>query len=225
MVAAWPRDGGLILAVPGKLARRFGGRLEISAAEDALVPVILMDTEVAVASVVAAEIPPGAPIEALKAQAVVARSFFAAARRRHTGFDFCDTTHCQFLRDAPRAQGAATRATAATRGLVLAWRGAPLAALYSASCGGRTRALDGAGPGNYPYFAVACQYCARGNRAACAYCTRTTGRWANRRGAGAGHGIGLCQTGAAAMAADGAGFRTILEHYYPNTVLAQASRW
>jgi peptidoglycan hydrolase-like amidase len=30
----------------------------------------------------------------------------------------------------------------------------------------------------------------------------------------------LCQTGAAAMAAAGADFRAILEHYYPNTVLA-----
>jgi peptidoglycan hydrolase-like amidase len=30
----------------------------------------------------------------------------------------------------------------------------------------------------------------------------------------------LCQTGAAAMAAAGADFRAILDHYYPNTVLA-----
>lgn len=220
-LSASPRGvGGLLLAVPGKLERRFHGQLEVSAAEGELVPVVRMDIEVAVASVVAAESPPGAPLEALKAQAVAARSFYAAARGRHAAFDFCDTTHCQFLRHAPRAREAAARATLATRGLVLTWRGAPLAALYSASCGGRTRALDRPAPGDYPYFAVACPYCARGPRAACAYCTRTTGRWANRRGAGAGHRVGLCQTGAAAMAAEGAGFRAILERYYPNTVLA-----
>jgi hypothetical protein len=207
MVAASPQDGGLVLAVPRKLERRFRGRLEITVAKGALQPVVVMDLEVAVASVVAAESPPGAPIEALKAQAIVARSFYAAARGRHAAFDFCDTTHCQFLRAAPRAAEAAARATLATRGLVLAWHGAPVAALYSARCGGRTRTPNRAAPGDYPYFAVACPYCARGPH----------------RRAAAGHGIGLCQTGAAGMAADGAGFRAILEHYYPNTVLANAS--
>jgi stage II sporulation protein D len=38
-------------------------------------------------------------------------------------------------------------------------------------------------------------------------------------GAGIGHGIGLCQRGAASLAADGAGFETILRHYFPNTRL------
>jgi len=37
------------------------------------------------------------------------------------------------------------------------------------------------------------------------------------RGVGQGHGVGLCQLGAKAMAEDGATFREILEHYYPNT--------
>jgi stage II sporulation protein D len=38
-------------------------------------------------------------------------------------------------------------------------------------------------------------------------------------GTGEGHGIGLCQAGAKAMAASGATFREILGHYYPNTTL------
>ena len=202
-ISASPRDGALILGVPGKIQRQFRGRLEIGVSQGALQPVVFMDLEVAVASVIAAESPPGAPIEALKAQAVVARSFYVAAHRRHAAFDFCDTTHCQFLRAPPRSEAAA-RATLATRGLVLAWHGVPVAALYSARCGGRTRTPDRAAPGDYPYFAVACSGCARGLH----------------RGVTAGHGIGLCQTGAAAMAAAGAGFRAILEHYYPNTVLA-----
>ena len=203
-VSATPRDGGLILGVPGKIQRQFEGRLEIGVSKNALRPVVAMDLEVAVASVVAAESQPGASVEALKAQAVVARSFYVAAHRRHASFDFCDTTHCQFLRAPPRAPQAAARATVATRGLILAWHGAPVTALYSAHCGGRTRIPVRAQPGDYPYFAVPCSSCARDPR----------------RGATDGHGIGLCQTGAAAMAASGAGFRAILEHYYPNTVLA-----
>ncbi len=39
------------------------------------------------------------------------------------------------------------------------------------------------------------------------------------QGSGAGHGLGLCQVGAAAMAEEGAEFQEILNHYYPNTAL------
>jgi stage II sporulation protein D len=38
-------------------------------------------------------------------------------------------------------------------------------------------------------------------------------------GIGQGHGIGLCQSGAKAMAVDGADFRQILSHYYPNSTI------
>lgn len=38
-------------------------------------------------------------------------------------------------------------------------------------------------------------------------------------GSGWGHGVGLCQIGAAVMASEGYGYRSILEHYYPGTVL------
>ena len=59
-----------------------------------------MDRETAVASILASEMDESAPIEALKAQAVATRSFLAAGRR-HMDFDFCDTTHCQFLKSPP----------------------------------------------------------------------------------------------------------------------------
>jgi stage II sporulation protein D len=38
-------------------------------------------------------------------------------------------------------------------------------------------------------------------------------------GAGQGHGIGLCQRGAEAMAKEGSSFRQILNHYFPNAIL------
>lgn len=41
-------------------------------------------------------------------------------------------------------------------------------------------------------------------------------------GAGWGHGVGLCQIGAAMMAAKGYDFREILQHYYPGTELWHA---
>ena len=41
------------------------------------------------------------------------------------------------------------------------------------------------------------------------------------KGAGWGHGVGLCQIGAAVMGEKGCSFRHILEHYYPGAVLEQ----
>ena len=38
-------------------------------------------------------------------------------------------------------------------------------------------------------------------------------------GAGWGHGVGLCQIGAAVMACRGIGYREILGHYYPGSVI------
>lgn len=193
-----------VLSVPGRIRRLYRGRLEVRPSGRELLAIVEMDRETAVASIVAAESPPGAPLEALKAQAVVARSFLVAARGRHRDFDFCDTTHCQFLREPPARGSPAFEAAVETRPLALAYEGRVFAALYSASCGGRTRSLAGAGwrVEDYPYFAVECPYCARkGHRKVL------------------GHRIGLCQNGAAGMAAAGADYRKILAHYFPATSL------
>jgi peptidoglycan hydrolase-like amidase len=196
------------LRVPDRITRRFHGRLDVMHDGDRLVPVVSMDLETAVASVVAAEQILSSPPEALKAQAVAARSFFVAASRRHRSFEFCDTTHCQFLREPPAAADhPAALASRATAGLVLAFRGTPVAAFYSASCGGRTRTLEDAGlraGDGYPYFSVECPF-------------RTPRHAAGDRN---GHGVGLCQEGAAGMAEElGASFEEILQHYYPGTTV------
>jgi peptidoglycan hydrolase-like amidase len=198
------RDGGeadFVLSVPGRIARRFRGTLDIRPAGDRLLALLHADLETAVATVTAAESGPGAPREALKTQAVLARSFFLAAGRRHTGFDFCDTTHCQFFRSPPPAKSSAARAARDTRGLVLTYRGRVFAPLYSANCGGRTRLPRDIGlrVTIYPYFAVNCV----------------------RRGPRRGHAVGLCQAGAMVMARGGKDFRAILNYYFPGTAVEQ----
>ena len=162
-------SAGFWLEVPGKLKRRYDGTLEIHAHGSQLEAVVSMPLETAVASVVAAESPPGASLEALKAQAVAARSFLVARQAGHTDFDFCDTTHCQFLRSPPAPGTEPDQAARATRGLILEWhddaasRDRPLAAMYARSCGGRTRTLREAGvrSDGYPYYPVRCDYCSR----------------------------------------------------------------
>ncbi len=197
------RDGSetaFILSIPGKIRREFYGTLEVRLEADHLLAIVKMDRENAVASIVAAESPPSAPLESRKAQAVVARSFLIAARNRHDGFDFCDTTHCQFLRETPPPGSLSAKAAEETRDLVVAYQGRAIAALYSANCGGKTRTLEDAGWNRepYPYFAVECPI----------------------RGEVAGHRIGMCQEGAAQMARNGKTFREILAHYFPATTLA-----
>jgi len=242
-----------VLAVPGKIARRYRGTLEIYSSAGQLLALVVMEREIAVASIVAAESTADTPLEALKAQAVATRSYLIAGRGRHHDFDFCDSTHCQFLREPPASDAAAARAVAATRGMVLAYKSEPFAAMYTRSCSGRTRTpseLDLSDP-NYPYYPVECRYCREhpvrwSSRISAqdAISLRSSSEASRLRaarrlgwntipsnefvmknetdhilleGTGQGHGIGLCQAGAKAMAADGADFRQILGHYYPNT--------
>jgi stage II sporulation protein D len=256
------RDNGAVafrLTVPGKFHRVYCARLAIQARKGQLLAVVAMDRETAVASIVAAEMAESSPMEALKAQAVVTRSFLTAGSR-HLNFDFCDTTHCQFLKSPPPLTSRVTSAVQATQRLILAYRGKPLAAMYSSRCGGQTHSLRDVGlrelgnaPGDaYPYYSVRCQWCRRhpatwqskigssgqppkpGDERRRIAEARQWG-WsaipgsdftATADGAGwlleghsAGHGVGMCQMGAAGMAAAGAGFREILSHYYPNTEL------
>ncbi len=255
--AAGRSDGvtDFALAIPGKISRQYHGVLEVKSASGVLVSFVTMDLETAVASAVQAESAPDTPLEALKAQAVATRSYFAAARGRHHDFDFCDTTHCQFLREPPAPEAASSRAAFSTRGLVLAYRDQTVAAMFSRSCGGRTRTPQEIGlpTGGYPYFAVACEYCLRhpsrwSRRVSQSeagdllkrgepsrleidrrlgwdavpsnnFAAHNDGHGVVLEGAGQGHGIGLCQAGAKAMAQAGSGFHAILDHYYPNTAL------
>jgi stage II sporulation protein D len=250
-----------ILGVPGKIARHYRGTLEIKQVSGVLTAVVNMDLETAVASVVAAESTPGTPIEALKAQAVAARSYFVAGNSRHYEFDFCDTTHCQFLREPPDPATDAFKAAFATRGLVIAYKFQPVAAMYTRSCSGRTRTPTELGlpAASYPYYPVDCKYCrehpsrwqsrvSAGDAATVRSSDEAARLNIDRRlgwnavlsddfimqkegeqfvlqGTGHGHGIGLCQSGARSMAEEGADFRQILSHYYPNTTVRVWSRF
>ena len=241
------------LAVPGKITRRFRGTLEIIPKDEGLVPIVTMDLETAVASVVAAESLADTPIEALKAQAVASRSYLVSGRGRHANFDFCDTTHCQFLREPPTSESAVAKAVQATSGLVLSYESKPFPAMYTRSCNGETRtpAQVGLLSAGYPYYSVRCEYCRSHpvqwtSRIASSeakslhvsdessrllfdrrlgwsavesndFTIRKQGDETVVEGTGLGHGIGLCQAGARAMAQRRASFQQILGHYYPNT--------
>ena len=150
-----------VLAVPGKIQRHYRGTLLVKAHGETLIPVVSMDLETAVASAVQAESPPEAPLEALKAQAVASRSYFVAGAGRHEDFDFCDTTHCQFLREPSAKNSLAAVAAAQTRGLILSYNEHTFAPMFTRSCGGQTQTAHeiGLAASSYPYFSVVCKFC------------------------------------------------------------------
>jgi peptidoglycan hydrolase-like amidase len=150
-----------VLNVPGKIERRYFGSLEIKMKAGELEPIVTMDRELAVASIVQAEAIPQSPIEALKAQAVVTRSYLAAGTHRHRDFDFCDLTHCQVLRESPDPQSRVMLAVIATRNLVIIYEGKIVAAMFTRSCAGHTATLEQIGitSREYPYFSVFCKIC------------------------------------------------------------------
>lgn len=189
-----------VLEIPGVLRRKYCGELRIFSDGDELIPIVTMDPETAVSSITGAEMPvSGSPREALMAQAVVARSFLIAAAPRHKGFDFCDTTHCQFLRSPAAVGSPVDHAVRSTVGLTLQNQDAIIPCRYSAACGGHTDRREELG---YRYQSVECEGCLLNHYA--------------RRG----HGLGLCQEGAIYLARRAWNYERILAMYLPGARLA-----
>lgn len=113
--------------------RRYQGLLHVRAEGDRLVLINELPLESYVASVVASEMLPGWPLEALKAQAILARTF-ALKGGDHESRGLCDLTHCQVY--AGKVTPQSIEAAQATRGLVLEYGGHPISPLYHAACGG-----------------------------------------------------------------------------------------
>jgi SpoIID/LytB domain protein len=99
-----------------------------------------------VARVVAGEAARESRPAALEALAIAVRTFAQANRGRHRadGFDVCDQTHCQVVRNPTQGTEAAAQATA---GKILLHNGAAASIYYTASCGGRTEKPSAVWPG------------------------------------------------------------------------------
>jgi len=142
-----PASGNRPLAIKiDKLPKRaFAGALEIRARAGELHFFNEVSLEDYVASVVGAEMP-GAPLEAQKALAVVARSF--ASQSSPEAAPLCDTTLCQLYGGTATATKFARAAASATQDLALLLpNGSVAPALHHAACGGRTSTAREVWPG------------------------------------------------------------------------------
>jgi SpoIID/LytB domain protein len=100
-----------------------------------------------VRGVVPREVPAEWPAQAVRAQAVAARTYAAFERATATSYyDICDTESCQVYGGVAAEHPAATAAVRATRGRVVTYQGQPAFTQFSSSNGGYSTA------GSQPYL-------------------------------------------------------------------------
>jgi len=137
-----------------------------------------------VRGVVANELSPGGypAIEALKAQAVAARTYALKNRGQFMaqGFDLLPTTRSQVYRGLTSENPLSTRAVDETRGVIATYAGEPINALYTSTCGGRTENSENIFNEAIPYLRGR-ECAAEGNAAFDRFVIRTTRQLAELR--------------------------------------------
>ncbi|MCW3059047.1 MAG: spoIID [Capsulimonas sp.] len=126
------------LTVPWK---RYHGALSVRFEDDATLRVVnIVDLEPYLYGVVPAEIGAKSPLEALKAQAVAARTYTLKNRGKlaREGMDLDDTTRCQSYLGIEGETPFVTAAIDATHGQVITYADALIDATYSTDSGGVT---------------------------------------------------------------------------------------
>jgi peptidoglycan hydrolase-like amidase len=136
----------------------YRGRLEVfTNLNGSLTVVNVLGLEEYVRGVVPNELSPGGygALEALKAQAVAARTYAVSNRGQFTaaGFDLLPTIRSQVYGGLSTEHPLSTRAVEETRGVIATFGGAPINALYTSTCGGRTEHAENIFGGNtVPYL-------------------------------------------------------------------------
>jgi stage II sporulation protein D len=126
--------------------RVYRGALRVTKVAGKLQLVNLVGLENYLLGVVPGEMPKDWPLDALKAQAVAARTYAIANLVASRPFDLYSDARSQLYYGAQAEAPGPTRAVTETRGQVLSYDGAPAQTFYFSSSGGRTlSALDAFG--------------------------------------------------------------------------------
>jgi SpoIID/LytB domain protein len=124
-----------------KTAHDYRGVIELTASGNNLRVVLISDLEHYVQGVLQSEVPSYFKLEAMKAQAVLARTYGLRPRVPHNqdGFDVCDSfLHCQAFYGVRTLTAMQQQAISSTAGQLLMYDGKPALALFSACAGGHT---------------------------------------------------------------------------------------
>ena len=176
--------------------RWYRGEFIIENRNGSLVVVNNLPLEEYILGVVPAEMPSKWNTEALKAQAIAARSYAIANRgkRASSGYDLKDTPEDQAYGGASAETAETNSAVIETKGIVITYNQKVIPAYYSASAGGHTRNSGEIWNKDLPFLQVVPSFDDEVKRK--------------------GHGLGMSQVGANNMAKDGYNVYQILMHYY-----------
>lgn len=140
----------------------YRGLAELSVADNGILVINQLPLEEYLVGLINCEISSAWPIEAVKAQAIIARTYAIYRKMARTGFPYhmessvIDQVYEGCLIEDSRAR----RAVLETEGEVLSFGGAVIQAFYHSSCGGRTEASENVWGTSLPYLkGVECQYC------------------------------------------------------------------
>lgn len=138
-----PAERGAWLIVRGPTSsRRLQGALDCTP-QRGLFLINELPLEEYLRGVVPAEMFPNWKMEALKSQAILARTYTLATRGgRHQGFDLCDSSHCQAYLGLNHEHERTTLAVRQTSEQILQVAGRPARIFYHSTCGGSTAPPD-----------------------------------------------------------------------------------
>lgn len=196
-----PSSGGFISAKN----KWYRGYLIIQNKNQKLTVINDVDLEDYLKGVVPSEMPSGWEFEALKAQAIAARSYALAnlGKRASFGYDLKDTPEDQAYGGASAETSKTNTAVEETSGLVLTYNYKVVSAFYSASAGGQTVTAKEAWGNDVPYV-----------RSVPSFDDNVKKN---------GHGIGMSQHGANNLAKQGYNAYQILNYFYKNVKFAKAN--
>ncbi len=140
---------------------RYSGRLEVVAEGSGLTVVNDIDLEEYIVGVVSREMSPSWPMEALKAQAVAARTYAVSkmVNSREKLYDLVGTVMDQVYHGVGFDNDRVRKAVYSTRGEILAYRGRIARVFYHSTCGGRTESAADVWGFSEPYLiSVPCPY-------------------------------------------------------------------
>ena len=152
-----PGNSGISFLSPA-LSNRFCGDLYLSASGNVITTVLHIFVEDYLYGVVGCEMAPSSGIEALKAQAIVARNYALRQKTARAGsaYDLSDSGDALSFRgyNAAAEYADALRAVDETRGLALYYDGSPATCYFCDSNGGQTESSANAFGASLPYSEV-----------------------------------------------------------------------
>lgn len=199
--------------------------------------------------VVGNEISANSPIEAIKAQAIAARTYaLKQAMNNNKIYDLYDDTRSQVYKGIKSENENVKKAVDETRGIVILYEGQLIDALYHSCSGHKTKNNEKVFGKKVEYLSSVKDYCSDSKwsykikksiynkyknnfkklrqyvgytkiKSSNITSIKTKGNYVYLQGVGFGHGVGMSQKGAINLAKMGYDYNYILTHYYKNVQL------